>query len=142
MPHVKVEETKLVAGNAAKVYKILAETKHHVKILPEAFVDYKEEADGTISYGIVYGGMRRDFTATIERVEEDKLLREIQLPTQAVTDFVLEEHPDGTLVTIRSEYDTPKTISGWLEAKFAPGFMHKLFDEELTKLARYVLTVQ
>lgn len=138
---MKVEETKLVGGVPAKVYKILAETKHHAKILPEAFVDYKEAPDGTISYGIVYGGMRRDFTATVERVEENKLLREIQLPTHAVTDFVLEEHPDGTLVTIRSEYDTPNTPAGWLEAKFAPAFMHKLFDEELTKLARYVLTV-
>jgi len=142
MPKVKVEETKLVAGDNAKVYKILAETEHHRRILPEAFVDYKEESDGTISYGIVYGGMRRNFTATVERVEENKLLREIQLPTQAVTDFVLEDHPDGTLVTIRSEYDTPNTPAGWLEAKVAPSFMHKLFDEELTKLARYVLTVQ
>ncbi|HEY9789143.1 MAG TPA: SRPBCC family protein [Candidatus Obscuribacterales bacterium] len=139
MSAVRVEETKLVGADPGKVYAILAQPEHHKNILPDAFVSYEPQPDGTIAFTLKVGGMRRNFHVRVEQTEPNKLMRETDLATGIVTDFRLEPHAEGTLVTIATNYATPRTFAGMLESALAPAFLQQLYEQELTKLCRYAL---
>jgi hypothetical protein len=82
--------------------------------------------------------MKKTLHIRQEEMEPNKLFREIDLLTDIRTDFRLEAHPDGTLVTIATDYEA-KGIAGFIESIFAPKLLTQLYDEELTKLCRYAL---
>jgi hypothetical protein len=142
MHKITVEESKLIGGEPSKVYRIIADPKHHAKILPAQYLDYKAESDDIVSFGLVFAGKRQDMRARIEQTEPNRVFKEYGLDAPIVTEFVLDEQPDGTLVTIRTVYECKRGIQGWIERLFVPGMLRRLFDEELTKLARYVLVVE
>ena len=137
---VRAEQTKLVGAAPEVVYGILADPAHHAHILPEAyFRDYKPTAADTVTFVCIAGPFKRHFTLRTEQTEKNRVFREIDVETGIVTEFLLEPHPDGTLVTIRVDYEAAKSVSGVMEALFAPRFLRQLYEEELTKLARYAL---
>lgn len=138
---ISAEATRLVGAPADKVYAILINPDHHKKILPEAFSKFEVEPDGIWKCEVNAGFMRRTLRVVPEQVEENRHYREKDLTTNAITDFLLEAHPDGTLVTISTIYERPGFL-GFLESLIAPGFMRKLFDEELIKLCRYALIAE
>ena len=142
MPRVHVEQTKLVGKPPDVVYTILADPKHHQKILPDEFVEFKPQANGTFAVAIAFAGQKKSMVIRPEETEKNRLFRETDTLTNIVTDFVLEPHDDGTLVTIRTDYVANSSIAGFLESIFAPFFLKKLYDEELTKLCRYALIAQ
>ncbi len=142
MPKVDATETLLVGAPPSKVYKVLADPEHHRHILPEAFVHFEAKADDVIEYAIKTGAAKRTFTARTETTIPDQLFREIDLKTGIVTEFLLDPHPQGTLVTISTVYEAKSDLSGLIEALFVPPFLRRLFREELVKLGRYVLLVE
>ncbi|MBX9696287.1 MAG: SRPBCC family protein [Cyanobacteria bacterium] len=141
MGRVCVEETLLVGAPPDVVYRVLVEPEHRARILPDAYVGYVSEDDSTVSFSLQAGRVKREFRVRTEQTEPERLLREIDLATGIVTEFRLESHVDGTLVTKATTYDTTKSISGFLESLFAPQFLRRLYHEELIKLGRYVLLV-
>ncbi|MBX9671593.1 MAG: hypothetical protein K2X93_28650 [Candidatus Obscuribacterales bacterium] len=110
-------------------------------ILPEAFVHYEADDDNVIEYAIKVGAAKRTFRARIERTIPDREFSEIDLNTGIITEFLLEPHEQGTLVTISTVYESKRGLTGLIEALFVPTLLHRLFREELVKLGRYVLLV-
>ncbi len=142
MGQVDIEESLLVGAPPDVVYKILADPAHHKHILPEAFVSYESEGDGIVSFSIKLGAVKRDFRVRTEQTEPNKLFREIDLSTNIATEFSLEPHPDGSVVTIATHYTTESSLSGFMEAMFGPVFLRQIYKEELVKLGRYALLVK
>jgi len=139
MGRIKVEESLLVGAPPEKVYKVLVEPAHHKRILPDAFVKYEAESDEIVSFSVKSGKVVRDFRVRVEQTEPNKIMREIELSTNIVTEFRLEPHEQGTVVTIATDYATAKSISGFIESLVVPAFLRILYKEELIKLGRYVL---
>lgn len=141
MGEVIVEESLLVGAPPDIVYRVLADPAHHVRILPDAFENYRKVDESTVSFSLRIGKVKRDFSVTTEQTEPNKLFREIDNNTNIVTEFRLEPHEQGTVVTIATHYKTAASISGFMESKFGPIFLRRLYNEELVKLGRYVLLV-
>lgn len=139
MGEVNVEESLLVGAPPDVVYRVLADPQHHARILPEAFTDYTPEGDSVVAFSLKIGSVKRDFKVQTEQTELNELFREIDLATDIVTEFRLEPHEQGTVVTIATKYKTARTITGLMESLFAPTFLRQLYKEELVKLGRYVL---
>lgn len=141
MPKVCAKESLLIGASPDKVYRVLLDPAHHKRILPDAFVRYEAENDAIVSFAIKVGGITREFRVEVQEIEKDRLLREKDLSTGIETDFRLERHEQGTLVTISTSYEAPANITGIIEAFTAPKFLSKLYNEELIKLGRYILTI-
>jgi len=139
MCKVDVKESLLVGAPPEKVYAVLAEPEHHRHILPDAFVKYEPQGDSIVSFDLKAGGTIRSFRVRIDLTEPNKLIREINLATGMCTEFRLEPHEQGTIVTIATQYKTAVSLFGVMEALFAPNFLRRLYMEELVMLGRYVL---
>jgi carbon monoxide dehydrogenase subunit G len=137
--NVDVEESLLVGAAAEKVYAILAQPKHHKRILPECFVRYEWQSDQIVEFTVEIGSIKRDFRVRVDQIEPNKVLHETDLATGIVTEFRLLAHDRGTVATIATHYNSAATFSGWMEALFAPRFLKKLYNDELINLGRYVL---
>ncbi len=139
MPKIDVKETLLVGASPPKVYRVIADPVHHKHILPDAFVHYEANEDNVIEYAIKVGAAKRTFRARIECTIPDRVFSEIDLNTRILTEFLLEPHEQGTLVTISTVYESKSNLAGLIEALFVPTLLHRFFREELVKLGRYVL---
>ncbi|MBX9686659.1 MAG: SRPBCC family protein [Candidatus Obscuribacterales bacterium] len=138
---VHVEESLLLGAQPSKVFAVLADPRQHKHIMPDALVGYELESDSVISFSLRLSNLTRKFRVRIEPVEENKLLRECDMESGVLTEYRFLAHPDGTVVTISTEYDTANSISGFIEALSAPSILKRLYHEKLIKLGRYVLTV-
>jgi len=121
------------------VYAILADPAHHKHILPEAFVSYVPETDSIVAFTVKAGFIKRDYRVKTEQTEPNKLFRETDIATNICTEFRLQPHEQGTVVTIATNFETEPTFNGFIESILGPKFLHKLYQEELVKLGRYVL---
>lgn len=139
MARVKVEESLLIGAPPDKVYAILADPEHHKHILPEAFISYGPESESVVAFTVKAGPIKRDYRVRTEQTEPNKLFRETDLATDITTEFRLEPHEQGTVVTIATSFETEPTLNGFIESIFGPKFLHKLYHEELVKLGRYAL---
>lgn len=139
MCKVDVKESLLIGAPAEKVYKVLADPQHHIRILPDVFSNYRAEEDSIVAFTVKALGTTRNVKARVEYVELNKLIRETDLEKGTCVEFLLEPHADGTIVTISTHYKTALTLAGVLEFLFAPGFLHRIYMEELVLLGRYVL---
>lgn len=135
---ISAAATKLIGAQPEKVYAILASPEHHKRILPEDFSKFEVEADGTWKVQVKAAFLERSMQILPEAVEANRHFRETDLTRNSVTNFRLEPHPDGTLVTISSIYERNGLI-GFVESLIAPAYLRNLYEEELTKLCRYAL---
>ncbi|HEY9775927.1 MAG TPA: SRPBCC family protein [Planktothrix sp.] len=139
MRRVIAQESKLVGAPPEKVYRIFADPRHHAHILAQCISDYSSCPDGTVRCRIEFGGVKRDYHFSRQEVEPNRLFCETDLKTKIVTEFICEPHAEGTLATIRVDYQAASSLLGLIESMVAPSFLRKMYDEELTKLARYAL---
>jgi carbon monoxide dehydrogenase subunit G len=139
MCKVDVKESLLIGAPPDKVYKVLADPQHHIHILPAVFSNYQAEGGSVVAFSVKAGGTTRNVRVRVEHVEPNRLIREIDLENGTCVEFLLEPHADGTIVTISTHYKTASTPVGLLESLFAPGFLRRIYKEELVLLGRYVL---
>jgi hypothetical protein len=141
MVHVDAEH--LIAAPAADVYRIIADYHdHHPAILPAAITNLTVQKGGVgagtvVGFDVRLGGTRMHSIAEIAEPEPGRVLTETDLRTGAVTTF--EVMPDGefSLVRIRTVFPASRGLCGWIERRFAPGMLRKMYVEELTNLDRY-----
>jgi hypothetical protein len=140
---VHVETERRIAAPADLVYRLIADyATHHPAILPPAFSNLIVEQGGVgagtiISFDLRLGGRSRRMRARIDEPAAGSLLRETDLDTGAETSFIVAPDGDGSLVRIRTAFASAKGIQGWIERRFAPGMLRKLYDQELARLDDY-----
>lgn len=146
MADIVVTEARDVAAPPRAVHAVFADYRvAHPAILPKrAFLSLVVEKGGT-GAGTIFRlemkafGAKRTMRAEVTEPEPGRRLVETDLDTGLRTTFGFEPLDGGarTRVTLRTEWTTPG-LRGWLERRFAPRFLRKVYAEELANLARAV----
>lgn len=145
MTLIRVGAEAVVRASADRIYKCLADyRRHHPRILPRAFSDLVVEEGGVgagtiIRFRLTIGGQTRQIRMKVEEPEPGRVLREIDLDTGAVTDFIIESD-GGTscAVKIETEFPSAPGLRGFIERRFAPRLLRGLFQDELALLGQYL----
>jgi hypothetical protein len=139
---VQVEESGRVNAPAATTYGLIADyTTHHPAFLPPAITNLTVEqggyGDGTVvSFDVRLGGRSRRMRARISEPREGVLL-ETDLDTGGVTTFIVTPDGAASRVTIRTEFTSAAGLTGWIERRFAPSMLRKVYRQELAHLDGY-----
>jgi Polyketide cyclase / dehydrase and lipid transport len=140
---VRVVASKTIHAPASVVYSILADYRvGHPSILPRrAFLSLDVEEGGygagtVIRLRMKAFGATRESRAKISEPTPGQVLVETDLTSGLRTTFDVRPQPGGNdaLVTFLTEWTT-RGFQGWLEGIFAPGFLRKVYGEELENLA-------
>ena len=140
---IRVDAERMISAPADLVYRLIADYRqHHPAFLPPAFSNLTVEqggvGDGTvISFNLNVGGRTRRMRASISEPEPGRVLRETDLDTGGVTTFTVSPDRDETRVAIRTEFASAGGLQGWIERRFAPGMLRKLYAQELERLDAY-----
>lgn len=147
MPHrdslVRVVAQRPVHAPASRVYHLIADYRdHHPAFLPTAISDLVVEQGGygagtEIAFNVRLGGRKRHVRALVSEPHPGRVIAETDTQTGAVTSFVVADEGDHALVTIQTEFAPAAGLQGWVERRFAPGMLRKLYVEELEKLDEY-----
>lgn len=136
------ERVSDVHARADLVYRLIADyTTHHPAFLPAAFSNLIVEQGGVgegtvISFDLKLGGRSRRMRARISEPRAG-VIEETDLEFGAVTAFEVIQDADASRVVIRTEFASAPGIRGWFERRFAPGMLHKLYEQELDNLGAY-----
>ena len=146
MAEIVVVAARDVAAPPRDVHAVFADYRvAHPAILPKrAFLSLAVEHGGT-GAGTIFVLRMRAFGATramraeVSEPEPGRRLVETDLETGLRTTFDFEPLDGGarTRVTLRTVWTTPG-LKGVFERLFAPGFLRKVYAEELANLARVV----
>jgi hypothetical protein len=140
---VRAEAQQLIAAPAADVYRIIADyIDHHPEILPAAISNLKVEKGGVgagtvISFDVRMAGNRMHSIAEIAEPQPGRVLTETDLRTRAVTTFEVTPDDEFCYVRITTVFPASGGLRGWVERRFAPGMLQKMYVEELDNLDRY-----
>src|SRR6478672_5247783 len=81
MPEIYVRAEREVAAPAERVYRILSDYRHHQRVLPDAFSDFRIEQGGVgagtvVSYKVTAGGVTQFHRDTVAEPELGHILTE------------------------------------------------------------------
>ncbi len=146
MPRLRAESSAPIDAPPDRVYAILADYRDsHPRILPKAnFRDLKVEQGGKgagtiISFVSRSGGVERHYRMKIMEPEPGVLVEQ-DLSSSLSTTFTVTKLDGGSRsqVTIASEWDASKGITGLVERVFYPLAMRGIYKKELAQLASVV----
>ena len=134
---------RLIADSPEHLYELVADfVEHHPHILPKAFSDFTVESGGvgvgTVTASTFRMGGRTDRIRTrVVRAEPGRLIEEIVLGRVMTTTFTFRPDVSGTRVAIDTTWQPTGGLSGFLERRFAPRMLSRIYAEELERLAAY-----
>ena len=134
---------RLIADSPDHLYELVADfAEHHPHILPNAFSDFTVESGGvgvgTITSSTFRMGGRTDRIRTrVVRAEPGRVIEEIVLGRAMSTTFSFRPDVAGTRVAIDTTWRPMGGISGFLERRFAPRMLSRIYAEELERLEAY-----
>lgn len=143
--HAEAERTIDAAPNT--VYAFLADYRSkRPEILTPNFIDYKVEQGGrgagtVISYRLNAGRRERAYTMKVDEPKKGKTLRERDTGSSLVTVWTVSPAGNGkqSSVRITTEWESSGTgIGGFMERRFAPGGLAKIYDQMLSRLDQAV----
>jgi uncharacterized protein YndB with AHSA1/START domain len=138
--HVSAERT--IAAPAGRVYALLADYgEGHPSILPPAIHDLRVVSGGvgagTIATAVVtLGGRSTPVTLRVSEPEPGRLLRETADENGAVTDFVVDPAPVGSLVRIEMTLPRAGGLRGLVEGLLVPRLFRPVLRDQLERVAR------
>lgn len=146
MSAIHVIETADIDAPPTAVYDIIADYRvGHPAILPPAyFQDVRVVAGGTgvgttIQFKMNMMGVKQPGVLTVTEAERGRYLKEISPDGTITTYFRFEPLNDGARTRIT--FDTTMQISGGvrgvIERLMVPGYLRRVYHEELTLLAAY-----
>ncbi|HET6386621.1 MAG TPA: SRPBCC family protein [Armatimonadota bacterium] len=144
MPVVNVSEEKVIAAPAEKVYACLTDyERHHGKILPPSFSNYRVEQGGLgagtiVSFQMAARGRMRTFRMQVDEPKPGETLRETDTNSSLVTNFTVTPQDGGCRVRIDTRWKGASGIGGVMERFFAPRALGKIYVDELARLDEYV----
>lgn len=139
---VQVEAERRIDAPPGLVYSLISDyERHHPAFLPDAFSNLTLEegsvGEGTvIGFDLKLGGRSRRIRAHISEPRSG-VLQETDLDTGAITTFEVSPEDDASRVRIQTAFASATGIQGWIERRFAPGMLRKLYTEELDNLDAY-----
>lgn len=142
MPDIRAEVSATIGAPPVVVYGIIADYRTgHPRILPPRFFqDLRVVSGGVgagtrITFAMIAFGKRSQLDAEVSEPEPGRLLHEYYPATDMLTTFTVEPHGERSEVTITTQY-TKAGLNGWIESLLVPGYLKKVFTEELGLLDR------
>ncbi|HRF95396.1 MAG TPA: SRPBCC family protein [Aggregatilineales bacterium] len=138
---VIVEASAIIPAPPQAVYDLLADYHvGHPSILPKpAFVSLTVE-EGGVGEGTVFRadmkvmGQSSFFRAKVTEPEPGKLLRETDLDSGTVTDFIVKPTSDGqTQLSFHTTYQT----KNFIEKLMIPSLLKRMYKQELGNIAEH-----
>ncbi|MDQ3547745.1 MAG: SRPBCC family protein [Chloroflexota bacterium] len=139
---VHAEAERRINAPSDLVYRLIADyNTHHPAFLPPAFsnltVEQGSSGDGTvIGFDLKLGGRKRRMRARISEPRPG-VLQETDLEFGAVTTFEVIQDANASRVLVRTEFASAPGFLGWIERRFAPGMLRRLYQQELANLDTY-----
>jgi polyketide cyclase/dehydrase/lipid transport protein len=143
MPEIHAISSAVIPASHEAVYRLIADYRNgHPLILPPAyFQNLIVEAGGVgagtiIQYQMRSFGTAQTFRAEVSEPEPGRRLIETDVDSGAATVFTVEpEGVDGrTRVTIETRWQRTG-VRGWVERWLAPGFLRRVYQAQLVRLA-------
>lgn len=142
MRRVNIASAGYVPAPSAEVYALLADYRNgHPRILPEEFFAGLEVEEGGVGAGTrirvgvrVFGSVQT-LRLEVSEPEPGRVLAERDVASGAVTSFTVDPDGRGSRVTIAVDWQ-PRGVVGWVQSRFLPGYLRRLYPAELAKLAR------
>lgn len=147
----KIAVSKTIPARPALVHAVIADYRvGHQAILPrpyfqELIIEKGGQGAGTeLIIHMEVMGDKLSYHQVVEEPEPGHILIERELDKAQFTRFTFEPRQNGqaTELTIYTEYELPKGISGWIEGIMARLFLNNLYKKELQNLADYVTSGQ
>ena len=138
---VVVVSSAIIPALPQAVYDLLADYRvGHPSILPKPyFVNLVVEEGGT-GEGTVFRadmnvmGQKSSFRSKVTEPEPGKLLRETDLDSGTVTDFIVKPAPNGqTELTFHTTYQT----KNFIEKLMIPAILKRMYKQELGNIAEH-----
>jgi uncharacterized protein YndB with AHSA1/START domain len=140
---MRIESDRIIQAPASVVYRVIADYRqHHPKILPSAFSNLQVEQGGVgsgtvISFDLRAGGRTRHFHGHVDEPDPGRLLRETYEEPDMQTTFEVVPEGELTRLRIQTSWHSAPGLQGWIERRFAPRMMGKLYEDELANIDRY-----
>ena len=139
---IDVSASRAIAAPPEVVYGIIADYRvGHPSILPPKWFGPLTVEEGGVGAGTrIRFSMRgmgpaRPAEAIVAEPEPGRVLTETYLATGAVTTFTVEPAPGGCTITFRTTW-TPRGVQGLFERLLVPGYLRRVFRDELDLLER------
>ena len=132
-----------IADSPDHLYELVADfVQHHPHILPPAFSDFRVESGGvgvgTVTASTFRMGGRTDRIRTrVVRAEPGRVIEETVLGRTMHTTFTFRPDVAGARVAIETTWEPMRGIRGFLERRFAPKMLSRIYADELERLERY-----
>jgi ribosome-associated toxin RatA of RatAB toxin-antitoxin module len=139
---------RLIADSPDHLYGLVADfVEHHPHILPPAFSDFRVETGG-VGLGTItsstfsMGGRRQRLRTRVVRADPGRAIEEIVLGRPMTTVFTFRPDVAGTRVAIDTTWTPSRGIGGFLERRFAPRMLTRVYEDELARLEAYAASVR
>lgn len=139
---IDVSASRAIGAPPAVVYGIIADYRvGHPSILPPKWFGPLTVEEGGVGAGTrirfsMRGmGPERPAEATVAEPEPGRVLTETYPATGGVTTFTVDPAPGGSVVTFRTTW-TPRGLQGLFERLLAPGYLRRVYRDELDLLQR------
>ena len=146
MPTIRIKSSRRISAPADRVYRCIADYRtHHPAFLPPAFSNFTVEEGGVgagtvIHFTLTAGGRDPAPIPAVGRSASGRALTETTIGTQNSTTFSVIPDGSGSNVTIRTEYEGSRGVSGMIERFLAPLLLGRLYKDELQRLDTYTQT--
>lgn len=138
---VVVESSAIIPAPPQAVYDLLADYRvGHPSILPKPYFVALTVEEGGVGEGTIFRadmnvmGQKSSFRAKVTEPERGKLLRETDLDTGTVTDFIVTPAGDGqTKLTFRTDYK----VKNFIERLMIPPILRRMYKQELGNITEH-----
>ena len=148
MPSLVASAERLIPDSPDRLYTLVADfVDHHPHILPPAFSDFRVETGG-VGLGTItastfsMGGRRQTLRTRVVRAEPGRVIEEIVLGRPMTTTFTFRSDAAGTRVAIDTTWRPARGIAGFLERRFAPAMLSRIYEDELARLDAYAASLR
>jgi ribosome-associated toxin RatA of RatAB toxin-antitoxin module len=145
MSQFRVEESRIIDAQPQRIYDVIADYDvGHKAILPKEFTDMTVEQGGkgagtVVRLTVKVMGSERVTQHSVSEPEPGRVLVERANDGSTVTTFTVEPVSAAqSRVTITTDFKASPGIMGMIEKLATPAVAHRMYREELGKLAEYV----
>ena len=145
MAEIRVEVTREIAAPPDRVFACIADFARRPEWLPDGYSDFGVEQDKgspstVIRYKLKVGPRERSYQMRTSQPTPGSILVEDDTNSSLVKTWTVTARGNSSQVSVATRWDSnSKGIGGIMERTFAPRGLRKLYDEELTSLARFVV---